>query len=239
MTKRRLKWAIAAAAVTIALYVVYSAVSIWTYGSVDRREPTDAAIVLGAAVWDGKPSPVLEERIRHAIELYESGAVNKIIFTGGRGEGEAVSEAMAAKRYAEERGVPSADLYIEEISRITLDNLVCAREIARQEGLQTFTIVSDPLHMKRSVTMAQDLGLTVYSSPTPTSVYKSARTKVPFLLRELFFYVGYKVLPKQAVLTNRSCTEPIDLAVADDMEQRRTAWRNGPLPAEGSAGKLF
>ena len=85
-------------------------------------------------------------------------------------------------------------LLIEEKSTITEENLEFAKEIMDANGFKTAIIVSDPLHMKRAMLMAKDYGITAYSSPTPTTMYKSLRSKLPFLLREEFFYIGYCIV---------------------------------------------
>lgn len=190
---RRLRIGALAAVFILVLYLLYTAYSIVSFAGKNERVRSDAAIVLGAAVWGEEPSPVLAERMNHAIWLYNNGYVAKIIATGGIGDGDAISEAEAAKRYAVQKGIPEVDVILEVESRITEQNLEYAYAIARQHQYSTLTIVSDPLHMKRAVHMAKDLGMEAYSSPTQTSVYQSVRTKFPFLLREIFFMVGYQV----------------------------------------------
>ncbi len=172
-------------------YVVFVAVGIYRYTPDDAGVSAEAAIVLGAAVWGERPSPVFQERINHAIDLYEAGRVEKIIFTGGQDGDGRVAEAVAAKQYASEHGVAASDILLETKSQITLENLVNAQAVAAENGLTTFIIVSDPLHMKRSMLMAEDLGMTVYASPTPTTRYRSWQTRTGFLARETFFYVTY------------------------------------------------
>lgn len=191
MLKKHISKIITILAGLIILFVCYSAFSIWTFGAKNKLVKTDAAIVLGAAVWGDQPSPVLRERILHAIWLYENGYVSKIIFTGGKGDIHTMAESEAARKYAIEHHVNSDDILIETISTITEENLKYAYNIANQNGLKTFTIVSDPLHMKRSMVMAHHLGMEAYTSPTSSSVYTSLKTKLPFFLRELFFYIGY------------------------------------------------
>ena len=149
------------------------------------------AVVLGAAAWDDEPSPVLRERINHSIWLYENDYVDKIIFTGGKGKGNQYAESEVARDYAIKNNVSPEDILIETTSKITEENLKYAYEIAVEENFNTFTIVSDPLHMKRALLMAQNIGMDAYSSPTQSSVYKTLNSKVPFFLRELFFYTGY------------------------------------------------
>ena len=104
------------------------------------------------------------------------------------------SDAEIAKEYIVEYGIPEGDVFTEDKSAITEENLRYAKEIMEQERLDSCIIVSDPLHMKRSMLMAEDLDLEAYSSPTPTTRYQSFKTKIPFLIREEFFYLGYCIL---------------------------------------------
>lgn len=142
--------------VFVALWV---AASVWISAGRSSHRSSDAAIVLGAAVWTDEPSPVFRERINHAVDLYRQGAVRKIIFTGGLAEGDTLSEAEAAERYALGKGVPAEDILLETSSTATLGNLRCAKPVAEEHGLTTFLIVSDPLHMRRAMRMAADQGL--------------------------------------------------------------------------------
>ena len=177
--------------VVIALSI---AVNIWNYGKTDEKAPSDVAIVLGASVWEDGVSPVYRERINHAIALYEDGFVDYIILTGGFGEGSYKSDSQVAKEYALSQGVPEERILIEEKSTITEENLEFSKEVMEENDLETAIIVSDPLHMKRAMLMAKDYNITALSSPTNTSMYKSLKTKIPFLLREEFFYIGYCIV---------------------------------------------
>jgi uncharacterized SAM-binding protein YcdF (DUF218 family) len=176
-----------------ALLIGYAAWSIYAYSSNVDVVHADAAIVLGAAAWGERPSPVFEERINHAIELYNSGYVHKIIFTGGQGSSDEPPEAIVARRYAIKHGVPEIDLLIETRSRTTKQNLYHAHQVATAHHLTRFLIVSDPLHMKRAVLMAQDMGMDATPSPTPTTRYRSLGTQLGFLARETYFYLVYLV----------------------------------------------
>lgn len=170
------------------------AIGIWNYGKVDEKQPSDVVIVLGAAISDGEVSPVYRERINHAIYLYENGYVDYIILTGGFGEGSFKSDSQVAKEYALSQGIPEERILIEEKSTITEENLEFSKEIMDENNFETAIIVSDPLHMKRAMLMAKDYNIIAVSSPTTTSMYKSLKTKIPFLLREEFFYIGYYIV---------------------------------------------
>lgn len=167
---------------------------IWNYADTDETRQADVAIVLGAAVEDNAPTPVFRERINHGIWLYKNGYVPYLIFTGGVGAGDSLSEAYVAKEYAISSGVPESVIFIEELSLITEENMENAKVIMDEKGLKTALIVSDPLHMKRSMVMAEDYGITAYCSPTPTSMYKSMKTKLPFWARETVMLIGYQIV---------------------------------------------
>ena len=195
--KKKLKIILTAAlCCVLAAVIVFGAgaISIVSYSNTDNTASCDAAIVLGAGVFGDEPSPVFRERLNHGISLYQNGYVTTLILTGGVGDGAAESDAAVAKRYVMAQGVPENAILIEEKSRITEQNLLYAKELMNEQSLETALIVSDPLHMKRAMLMAKDFGITAFPSPTPTTMYRSLRTKLPFLLRETYFYVGYCVL---------------------------------------------
>lgn len=183
-----------ALALFLLLYLVFTGISIVSFGNIDQKEQADAAIVLGAGASDSAVSAVYRERIHHGIWLYENGYADYLILTGGIGQGNTLSDAYVAKQYAISRGVPEDVIFIEELSTITEENLENAKVIMDDHSMDTAIIVSDPLHMKRAMLMAKDYGISACSSPTPTSMYRSLKTKIPFLLREEFFYIGYSIV---------------------------------------------
>ncbi|WLR42729.1 YdcF family protein [Bacillus carboniphilus] len=111
----------------------FSALQVWRYGQTKLPANADAAIVLGAAAYHNNPSPVLKERINHAITLYEKGLVKKIIFTGGKGQGAPLSESEVAQKYAIEHQVKESDILIEVDSKITEENIHYAQLIAEEK----------------------------------------------------------------------------------------------------------
>ncbi|MBU7584016.1 MAG: YdcF family protein [Nostoc sp. TH1S01] len=177
----------------LSLAIATTATSIYLYGSTSNNLKADAAIVLGAAVWGEEPSPVFRERINHAIDLYKNGLVKTIIFTGGVGETNEPAEAIVGKNYAIAQQVKPSNILTETQSRTTSQNLKNAWEVAKAHQLTKFLIVSDPLHMKRAVLMARGLGMDAYSSPTPTTRYRSFSSQMEFLSRETYFYFVYLV----------------------------------------------
>jgi uncharacterized SAM-binding protein YcdF (DUF218 family) len=168
-----------------------TAVRIYTYGNNVVDVEADAAMVLGAAVWGNEVSPVFRERINHAIDLYRRGKVHKIIFTGGQGNRNEPTEAAAARAYAIKNGVPANAILLEDSSHTTYENVINAKQVADANGLKKVLIVSDPMHMKRAVAMARDIGLEAYPSPTPTTRYQGWRSQMGSLAHETYYYMGY------------------------------------------------
>ena len=172
----------------VLLALLYFPMSILLYSRRDDTRPADAAIVLGAAVYRAAPSPVFRERIRHGIYLYQNGTVHKLVFTGGLAEGDDLAESEAARDMAIAEGVPERDILIETSSTTTWLNFRYAKVAMADAGIDTVLVVSDPIHMKRAMTMAHDIGLKAWASPTPTSLYKSFDSRLTFLRHETWYY---------------------------------------------------
>ena len=180
--------------VSLSLTVIaYSGWSIYRYGRNSTPIQADAAIVLGAAAWGNQPSPVFRERLNHGISLYKAAKVKTLILTGGTGDGNELAESMVGKHYAMQQGVAEADIFTETRSKTTQQNLYYSQQVATAHNLQRFLIVSDPLHMKRSLLMAREMGMDAYPSPTPTTRYQSLGNQLKFLARETYFYLVYFV----------------------------------------------
>ena len=122
-------------------------VEIYSYSLVSETTPADAAIVLGAATWNERPSPVFEERIKHAIDLYQQKQVKFIIFTGGIDVGAQEAESIIASKYAAQHSVANGDMFCETISTNTYENLLGAKAIIQQQHIERVLIVSDPLDL--------------------------------------------------------------------------------------------
>ena len=157
-------------------------------GERDQAAAADVIIVLGAAAYDARPSPVFEERIRHGIDLYQRGLAKQVIFTGGFGEGARFSESQVARRYALRHGVPARAILIETASRTTWQNLQQAAALMKARGFKRAIIVSDPLHMARALRLSRELGIDALGSSTPTSRFRSFDTRKRFLLQEVYFF---------------------------------------------------
>ncbi|MCL7715824.1 YdcF family protein [Stenotrophomonas sp. CPCC 101365] len=161
---------------------------IWV-GDRDQAAPADAIIVLGAAAYDARPSPVFEERIRHGLDLYRQGLAPTLIFTGGfGGAGARFSESQVARRYALRQSIPAEDILIETRSRTTRQNLVEARRLMQAHGMHRVILVSDPLHMARALRLSDELGIDALASSTPSTRFRSLHTSWRFLAQEIYFF---------------------------------------------------
>jgi uncharacterized SAM-binding protein YcdF (DUF218 family) len=188
---RWLLWILIAPPAALLLFALYLAADVYLYSLRDEQRPAGAAIVLGAAVYGDRPSPVLRERINHALMLYEQGYVDTLIFTGGQGQANEPTEAEVGRRYALARGIPPSAILTEGASTNTRENLMYAREVAEENGIDSFLIVSTPYHMRRAMALAYDLGMEAYSSPTRSTRWISWRTQSRAYLREVGGYGFY------------------------------------------------
>lgn len=193
--RRRARWGRVAlfSGLVLALVFAWSCWDVYAYSKITSVRKSDAAIVLGAAAWGPKPSPVFAARLDHAAELYRSGHVKKVVVTGGVGRLGGPSEAGVGAKYLAQNGVAKHDILEEDISRRTYDNLRNAQKLMAVDGLQTALVVSDPLHMRRAIAACESLGLDAEPSPTPTSAYKTRDSKLKFLLREGVNMLGVRL----------------------------------------------
>jgi uncharacterized SAM-binding protein YcdF (DUF218 family) len=164
----------------------YAAYRIWEQGNRDERPPADAIVVMGAAQYDGRPSPVFAARLDHAIELYHQGVASWLIVTGGKREGDRTTEAASARGYAIAHDVPDAAILSEDTSRTTLQSIRRVAALMQAENLGSAVFVSDPSHMLRVLRMASDEGITAYGSPTRTSpLERDAVRRLDAIVHEL------------------------------------------------------
>src|SRR5467141_4105715 len=151
-----------------ALWVI-SATAVLIWSSRDEAQPAQAIVVLGAAQYAGKPSPVLRARLDHALELWNRHLATLLILTGGTGAGDTTSEAAVGRTYARKRGVPDSAILVEHEDRTTSESMRAVAGMLEVRRLQTALLVSDPFHMLRLRILARRFGFTPYTSPTQTS----------------------------------------------------------------------
>ena len=165
------------------LGVVGLALAVWAasaalvvlWGERDEARPADAIVVLGAAQYVGRPSPVFKARLDHAIALYRQGLAPMLVLTGGMGSGDTTSEAAVARSYARRAGVPDSALLAEERGRTSTESLVAVAQLLHAHDKDRVILVSDPFHVLRLRVLAGRIGLTAYTSPTRTSPISASR----------------------------------------------------------------
>jgi uncharacterized SAM-binding protein YcdF (DUF218 family) len=135
----------------------------------DQRRPVDAIVVLGAAQYNGRPSPVLRARLDHALRLYNEGYAPRIVVTGGIGRGDTTSEALVSRHYLLARDVLPADIVVQPQGRSTQASMTAVADWLEAEGLHSVILVSDPFHMFRLRLEARRTDLEAYTSPTESS----------------------------------------------------------------------
>ena len=152
-----------------------AAVVIWS--SIDQAQPSGSIVVLGAAQYDGKPSPVLRARLDHAIDLWKQGMGKVVVFTGGQAYGDTTSEAEVGRSYALKHGVPDSVILLETKGRTTRESMLAVADTLGTRGINSAILVSDPFHMLRLSITGRRFGLKTYTSPTRTSPISPNREK--------------------------------------------------------------
>lgn len=172
------------ASMTGAVYLL-SFFVVLTVSRIDERRDADAIVILGAAQYNGKPSPVLQARLDHGAQLFRDGWARLIVVTGGIVEGDRMSEATAGQRYLTSLGLPASQVVVAAQGHSTSSSMEAVADRLRGEGLQRVILVSDPFHMARLRLEGHRLGLKAYTSPTTTSpISTHFRTELGYLLKE-------------------------------------------------------
>jgi uncharacterized SAM-binding protein YcdF (DUF218 family) len=171
---------------------------IWHQSRQDELHSAGAIIVLGAAQYDGEPSPVFRARLDQAAYLYDEELSDTVIVTGGKQEGDRFTEAEAGEMYLDAKGVPPENVLGETEGRTTLESMRAVAEMAEEEGITSVLLVSDPLHSERIKRMADDLGFEeTYTSPASyVQLNRSRLTKIEELLHEVGSLMAYELLDK-------------------------------------------
>jgi len=171
--------------VGVALAYVVSFLVVVVVSRQDQRQKTDAIVVLGAAQYNGRPSPVLKARLDHGIKLYQAGLAPLLMVTGGTAKGDTESEAMVSRRYALSNGIPDSVIIVRSEGRSTEASMEAVGLWLKQRKLHSVLLVSDPFHMCRLRFEARRMDLAPYSSPTTTSpISRSFRQELGFFAAE-------------------------------------------------------
>ncbi len=167
---RRLLLALVLLVLVLVGYYAFTLWQVWATGRSDQARPVDAIVVMGAAQYDGRPSPQLAARLDHVAELWPAGYAPTVVVTGGNQPGDRFTEAAASAAYLVERGVPELAIVQEDQGSTTLESLENVAALLEARGAASVLIVTDPYHALRSRMVAEDQGLDAYVSPTDTSV---------------------------------------------------------------------
>lgn len=170
---KRILWAgVVVGMIALLGWLTYIAQQIKEQSSIDEARPADIIVVLGAAEYRGRPSPVLEARLNHALFLYLQGLAPLILTTGGAGGDPVYTESEVGRAYLSRRGVPPESILVEPEGESTAHSTAAVAEMMRRRGLTRCVVVSDGYHIYRVKKMLEFRGLEVYGSPRP-SVPKS------------------------------------------------------------------
>lgn len=179
-------------ALTGAAYFGFTYYQVARQARIDEARRADAIVVLGAAQYWGKPSPVLKARLDHALELYRRDLAPRIITTGGLGPGAKFSEGEVSRDYLSENGVPAEFVTVEDEGRSTMQSAAAVAEIMDRMQLESCIIVSDDYHIHRVKQMLAERGLTVYGSPR-ISLPQDDWTRRKRLARESLSYILWQI----------------------------------------------
>lgn len=180
----------------VVITVGASAITVWRAAHTDdasRVERADVIIVLGAAEYNGTPSPVFQGRLDHAVLLYQQGRADHVMVLGSNEPGDTTTEAQAGRDYLVSQGVPAGAAVAEPVGRTTYESLVGAARYMQQHAMKSAFLVSDPWHNARIKRMASDLGIQGYASATWTSAATSEQTRSTGYVRETFAYLYYRI----------------------------------------------
>jgi len=188
-----LRWPLAALSALAWLligWLLYLLVSMLIIGGHHSSRNADVGIVLGAGVTDGKPSAPFAARIDYGVQLYKAGRVRRLLFSGGKVKGQR-EEALVARDRAIAMGVPAQAILVDDKSRTTQLNFVESRKVMAANGAKTALVITEPLHMMRSLRMARDLGIDAEGEPLPRTFYQDWPSWRGFVRSELILYNVY------------------------------------------------
>lgn len=162
-------------------YYAFTLFQVWSTGRADERQPVDAIVAMGAAQYDGRPSPQLAARLDRVVELWPEGIAPLVVVTGGNLPGDRFTEAGASAQYLIERGIPESALILEDEGASSYESLSSVGVMLESRGLDDVVIVTDPYHSLRSRLIAQEVGLDASVSSTDTSVISGTDSLVQHL----------------------------------------------------------
>ena len=190
---RRLLWiGVLVVLLPLASLLTSLAVAIEDQSKIDEAQPADVIVVLGAAEYNGRPSPVFRARLDHARELHRRKLAPRIFTIGGAGGDPRFTEGEVARDYLVKQGVPSEDIIVDERGDTTVHSIIIVSEVMKRMGLETAILVSDGYHIFRAKRILEDRGVTVYGSPRPENP-KSRWGEKWLYFRQAFAYLLWRV----------------------------------------------
>ena len=171
--RRSRRWLLAIVGLLV-VYFVANFAQVWWVARADEARPVDAIVVLGAAQYDGRPSPQLAARLDHAADLYTLGLAPTVVVTGGNRPGDRFTEASASARYLAAHGVPAEAILQENQGHSTWESMRSVAALLADTGAKRVLIVTDPYHTLRTRMIAEEVGFTASTSPTRTSPVRGA-----------------------------------------------------------------
>jgi uncharacterized SAM-binding protein YcdF (DUF218 family) len=193
---RALRSLVVVLVLAVVVYPLWLAFRVWAQSHNDENRTADAIVVLGAAQYDGRPSPVFRARLNHGSYLYNEGFSGTIVVTGGKQAGDRFTEAEAGARYLVAHGIPASDILRENRGTTTFESLQRVKRLAEERAIESVLLVSDPLHSERIKRVATDLGFSgAYTSPASyVELNRSRATKVRELVHEVASLLAWEVL---------------------------------------------
>ncbi len=192
-TRHRWLWLVTACLLALLVYVavMYQRIrrQMWT----DEARPADVIVVLGAAEYAGRPSPVFRARLDHALSLYHRGIAPMMITTGGKGEDPQFSEGGVGRKYLIEHGVPGEVIIAETQSDNTDESTERVAVIMQKNGMKSCVVVSDGYHLYRAKQMLGRYGLQVYGAPRPQPRPQGRWQRMTLVLREILSYTLWRL----------------------------------------------
>jgi uncharacterized SAM-binding protein YcdF (DUF218 family) len=176
----------------MAVLIVSLSKAIERQSMIDETRQADVIVVLGAAEYRGRPSPVLRARLDHAYDLYMQGVAPRVMTTGGAGGDPQFTEGEVGRAYLVKRGIPSEDITVEAEGGSTVHSIVAVSEIMRRMGLQSAVLVSDGYHIYRAKRILENEGMVVYGSPRPETPTGSVREQLRYV-RQAFGYLLWRI----------------------------------------------
>jgi len=190
--RRLIAIALLVVSLPLATYLVLLSRRIERQSSIDEAQKADIIVVLGAAEYNGRPSPVLKARLDHALDLYQKRLANLILTSGGAGGDDQFTEGQVGRDYLVRRGIAAEAIVVEGEGDTTVETVLAVSEIMKRMGLRSAILVSDGYHIYRAKRILEHQGIQVYGSPRPYSPQGTLRERWTYF-RQAVGYILWRV----------------------------------------------